>query len=345
MKTKILILLSSILILFSCDILIDPQGDNEKIYLSPPEWIQGKWFSAHSHEIWEFTKDNAIWYRNYSFYTGSYDWRSLIELGIASIYDVSSSENYILSNLDDEPIYSFTKESSTVLRLDFPESDELQLSMSLYKDAPPITDIETPKLSTYQNNFHRSLDITIETLTSGAEIRYTTDGSDPSSTSGVIYDGTPIKIIEDTELRAIAYINDTESSIESHTYSWFNPFLGTKWYSSDYLDSVIETPYNKLLFNNDGTATYSIQYPDDNQSATYMGNFQWYIDKDKGTDVLAIIGSYTLYNLSGYSLSENSSYTGKWDYSFSNDYTELYIRDYQFDLTSDKKHTTLYLQD
>ncbi|MGJ8697638.1 MAG: lamin tail domain-containing protein [Verrucomicrobiaceae bacterium] len=60
--------------------------------------------------------------------------------------------------------------------------------------------------------------LNITTLTPGASIRYTTDGTPPSETEGILYTG-PISITETTVIRAIAYRNAYRSTdIDSHTY-------------------------------------------------------------------------------------------------------------------------------
>lgn len=60
--------------------------------------------------------------------------------------------------------------------------------------------------------------LNISTLTPGASIRYTTDGTPPSETEGTLYTG-PITISETTVIRAIAYRNAYRSTnIDTHTY-------------------------------------------------------------------------------------------------------------------------------
>jgi alpha-glucosidase (family GH31 glycosyl hydrolase) len=77
--------------------------------------------------------------------------------------------------------------------------------------------------------------VTISTTTAGASIRYTTNGSTPTSTTGTLYTG-PVSISSTTTLQAIAYATGmSDSSVTSATYSFGtvtpngNPILPPKW--------------------------------------------------------------------------------------------------------------------
>jgi len=62
--------------------------------------------------------------------------------------------------------------------------------------------------------------VTIVSATPGASIRYTTDGSTPTETSGVLYSG-PVPISADTTLTAVAYGSGlTDSPVTSGNYSF-----------------------------------------------------------------------------------------------------------------------------
>jgi len=88
--------------------------------------------------------------------------------------------------------------------------------------------------------------VTISTSTSGAAIRYTTDGSTPSETAGTLYSGTPVSISSTTTLSAIAYESGLiDSPVSSGTYTItlprasapvFSPGSGA--YNNDQLISV-----------------------------------------------------------------------------------------------------------
>ena len=75
--------------------------------------------------------------------------------------------------------------------------------------------------------------VTISSTTSGATIRYTTDGSTPSETHGTVY-SAPVNITIPTTLQAIAYASDMlDSPVTSGVYTiecatpTFSPAAGT----------------------------------------------------------------------------------------------------------------------
>lgn len=62
--------------------------------------------------------------------------------------------------------------------------------------------------------------VTVSSTTSGASIRYTTDGSLPSETAGIPYSG-PITVSSNTTLQAVAYASGmADSAVASSTYSF-----------------------------------------------------------------------------------------------------------------------------
>ena len=78
--------------------------------------------------------------------------------------------------------------------------------------------------------------MTISTTTGGATIRYTTDGSTPSSTAGTVY-SSPVNISATATLQAIAYETGlTDSSVASGVYTISSPIPTTNlvmWLRAD----------------------------------------------------------------------------------------------------------------
>ncbi|MGA3007129.1 MAG: glycoside hydrolase family 88 protein [Opitutaceae bacterium] len=85
---------------------------------------------------------------------------------------------------------------------------------------PPPTQVSAPVFSPPGGTFSSALSVTISTATSGASIRYTTDGSAPSETAGTIYSGPVGLSGAATTLKAMAYASGlTDSSVTSALYT------------------------------------------------------------------------------------------------------------------------------
>jgi hypothetical protein len=93
-----------------------------------------------------------------------------------------------------------------------------------YADVDPLgggsTQAAAPTFSPGGGTYTSSQSVTITSATSGALIRYTTDGSTPSETAGTLYSGTAVSIGSTTTLNAIAYETGfTDSAVTSGTYT------------------------------------------------------------------------------------------------------------------------------
>ena len=86
------------------------------------------------------------------------------------------------------------------------------MSVTLGGEAPAVY---APKISAPQEIFYKELEVTITCATEGASIYYTLDGSDPSYTGALLYNG-PFKINETTTVRAVAEkgTDDYSSKVE-----------------------------------------------------------------------------------------------------------------------------------
>lgn len=79
--------------------------------------------------------------------------------------------------------------------------------------------VVTPTFSPGGGTYASAQSVTISTTTSGASIRYTTDGTTPTSTTGTLYTG-PVSVSATTTLKAIAYASGmTDSAVASATYT------------------------------------------------------------------------------------------------------------------------------
>jgi hypothetical protein len=90
---------------------------------------------------------------------------------------------------------------------------------SVILTAAAQSQVAAPSFSPGAGTYSSAQSVTISTTTSGASIRYTTDGSTPSATTGTLYAG-PVSIGSTTTLKAIAYESGfTNSNVTSGTYT------------------------------------------------------------------------------------------------------------------------------
>ena len=67
------------------------------------------------------------------------------------------------------------------------------------------------------DQYDTKTDVALSTETEGADIYYTTDGSDPRE-NGILYTGTPLTLFKDTTLRTVAKYGDVYSDVTSYYY-------------------------------------------------------------------------------------------------------------------------------
>jgi len=128
----------------------------------------------------------------------------------------------------------------------FAESDETNNSYSEQLIVP--SQVATPTFNPGAGTYSSAQTVTISCTTTGATIRYTTDGTTPSETVGTV--GNSVTISTSCTLKAIAYKTGmTDSSIASGVYT-INPFPTTGmllWLKADAL----------ALNNNDPVTTWA----------------------------------------------------------------------------------------
>ena len=115
----------------------------------------------------------------------------------------------------------------------------------------------TPAAGTYNN----ATSVTISTTTTGATIRYTTNGTTPSSTVGTVY-STPVSITATSTLKALAYETGySNSGVTSGTYTIqcaapsFTPAAGS--YTSATVTITTTTSGASLRYTTNGTTPSS----------------------------------------------------------------------------------------
>ena len=83
----------------------------------------------------------------------------------------------------------------------------------------PSNQVAAPAFNPAGGTYTSAQNVTISSATSGASIRYTVDGSTPTSTTGTLYTG-PVTIAATTTLKAIAYASGmTNSAVTTATYT------------------------------------------------------------------------------------------------------------------------------
>ena len=78
-------------------------------------------------------------------------------------------------------------------------------------------DVNKAKANPKRGFYSSPVNVSLASSTSGASIRYTTDGSKPSRSYGQAYTG-PFTISRTTVVRAVAYVGNVESEISASTY-------------------------------------------------------------------------------------------------------------------------------
>ena len=83
----------------------------------------------------------------------------------------------------------------------------------------PLTSVAAPSLSPVPATYPSAQNVTISTTTSNASLRYTIDGTAPSSTTGTLYAG-PFPVASTRTIRAIAFKSGlTDSGVTTGTYT------------------------------------------------------------------------------------------------------------------------------
>ena len=130
---------------------------------------------------------------------------------------------------------------------------------------PPLPSVATPAFAPASCNFYPSTNVTLSCATEGATIRYTLDGSNPTSSSAEYT--APIALSATTTVKARAYATDmSPSAVASATYTYTEP--GTPgphgdpqvttngmWATSEFSPSAWSPLASNLLLGNTGNLT------------------------------------------------------------------------------------------
>ncbi len=148
---------------------------------------------------------------------------------------------------------------------DYVDQDDVSLFLSCLMgagiDAPPSCRryVATPGFSPPSGTrFVGSVDVAISTATPDAEIRYTTDGSEPTRRNGAVYTG-PVHLTDSTTIKAVASAGLADSEVGSATFTvvastpTFDPTDGTEFVGSVDVTISVATPGAEIHYTTDGT--------------------------------------------------------------------------------------------
>ena len=95
-----------------------------------------------------------------------------------------------------------------------------QTDVYLYKEVTAVAEVEKPVFSVNSGDFTEAFGVTISCETEGAEIRYTTDGTEPDASSTLYTAGSEITVSATTTLKAIALKGDASSAVATAVYTF-----------------------------------------------------------------------------------------------------------------------------
>ena len=180
----------------------------------------------------------------------------------------------------------------------------------LYSWNRPTADVEAPTFSPVAGTYTETQNVNISCATTGANIYYTTDGTEPTSAS------TPytsaIAVSTTTTIKAIAYVGNTASTVAAATYHFCSaedPYTVTEALAFNeypangiYVHGIVSTAPTQAPTSN-GELTYYISVDGNatNQLEVYKGKnleqaaFTAQDDIQVG-DVVTVYGNVVIYN-------------------------------------------------
>lgn len=132
------------------------------------------------------------------------------------------------------------------------------IDIGAYELPPPPNTVATPTITPNGGTFTTSTTVTLACATSGASIRYTTDGSTPTATTGVLY-SAPFVVNASKTVKALAYKSGmTNSAVASAVFTikvaapTVSPAAGT-YASSVTVSLACATPGATIRYTTDGS--------------------------------------------------------------------------------------------
>ncbi|MCU1337781.1 MAG: hypothetical protein JWO19_3362 [Bryobacterales bacterium] len=146
----------------------------------------------------------------------------------------------------------------------------------------------TPTYNPAGGTFSSAQVVTISSATAGAAIRYTTDGSTPTSSTGILYSG-PISVNSSVILKAIAYkVGMTDSSVNAATYTISGgPTTGGRlgWYNTAWTNRKAITIDHTKVSGASNLTNFPMLFSVTDPSLRTVGK-EGKVGKPDGTDIL-----------------------------------------------------------
>lgn len=143
--------------------------------------------------------------------------------------EIQRSGSSIVVLLNSSQVASVSDSTFTTGRVGFGSYNDAAQFDNLVVDGTAVSQTDAPQFSPGGGTYSSAQSVAISTATSGATIRYTTDGSTPTSSSGTVY-SAPVSISSTTTLKAIAYMSGlVDSSVTTATYT-INTGGGANYY-------------------------------------------------------------------------------------------------------------------
>ena len=135
--------------------------------------------------------------------------------------DQSFTNNYFNGILDEARVSDIARSADWIAA----EYNNQKTGGTFYSIGAEQGGVALPTFSPPAGTYSSTQTVTISTTTSGASIRYTTDGSTPSETAGTLYSG-PVTMSSTTTIKAIAYKSGmTDSAVASAAYTFSVPTI------------------------------------------------------------------------------------------------------------------------
>jgi len=149
--------------------------------------------------------------------------------------------------------------------------------------------VATPTFSPVAGTYSTTQQVTISTTTSGASIRYTTDGSAPTSSLGTVYAG-PVSVSNSLTLKAIAYkAGMSDSLVGSAAYIISG---GSNWYNLAWTNRKAVTIDHTKVAGGSSLTNFAVLFSTTDANLKTVAN-GGSVGKSDGSDILFTAGDGT----------------------------------------------------